>query len=94
MRQRRQSAVMKSNVCTARSAYSPRPPIPITPTDFTGREHGKRLRGQLVPGQAAGLVLGVAQLFDEDRIGATQQFGVLVLDLAQDPHAQARPGNG
>ncbi|MDT4821147.1 hypothetical protein FQZ97_543100 [compost metagenome] len=50
------------------------------------------MRGQLVPGQAAGLVLGVAQFLDEDRVGAAQQFGVFVLDFAQDAHAQARAG--
>jgi hypothetical protein len=33
----------------------------------------------------------VAQFLDEDRVGAAQQVGVFLLDLAQDAHAQARP---
>ena len=32
----------------------------------------------------------VAQFLDEDRVGAAQQVGVLLLDLAEDAHAQAR----
>ena len=32
----------------------------------------------------------VAQLLDEDRVGAAQQVGVFLLHLAEDAHAQAR----
>jgi hypothetical protein len=37
---------------------------------------------------------GGAQLVDEDGVGAAQQVGVVLLDLAEDAHAQARAREG
>ena len=50
---------------------------------FHRLEHHERLAGLVVP-------VGLAQFFDEDVIGATQDVGVLLLHFTEDTHAQAR----
>src|SRR5450830_1420183 len=69
---------------------------------FDGQEDGECLAGGFVPvaRQVAGvdafdghgLEGRVAQLFDEDGVGAAQQVGVFLLDFAEDAHAQAGAG--
>lgn len=51
------------------------------------QEDGEGLAGLVVPA-------GVVQLLDEDGVGLAQDVGVLLLHLAEDAHAQARPREG
>jgi hypothetical protein len=51
------------------------------------QEHGEGLAGLVVP-------VGGAQLVDEDGVGAAQQVGEVLADLAQDAHAQAGAREG
>jgi len=47
---------------------------------------------QAVPGVAEVVPVGSAQFVDEDRIGTAQQVRIILLDFAEDAHAQARAG--
>src|SRR5882724_4363802 len=61
---------------------------PPVPHDANGADRQKHREG------LARLVVQVvfAQLADEDVVGVAQQVGELFLDLAEDPHTQARTG--
>src|SRR5450759_5308812 len=60
---------------------------------FYRQEHGEGLRNLVVPAHAI-VVPGIAQFFDEDGIGAAQQFGVFALHFAEDAYAEAGAGEG
>ena len=62
-------------------------PSPITPTDLHRQEHGERLA-------VLSYQSGLAQLFDEDRVGAAQQVGVLRFTSPRMRTPRPGPGNG
>jgi integrase len=54
---------------------------------FHRQEHRESLTGLVIPPRGA-------QLFDKNRIGASEQVGVLLFHLAENPYAQPRPREG
>ena len=57
---------------------------------FNGKEDSEGLCGEVVPAGAVG-VFGVAQFFNENRIGATQKISGGSRHFTQNSHAQTGP---